>query len=122
MLDFFERTNDQAIHHGVLHEDFDVQVTNVVFDKETTNGLTLVRKALGCRWHNAYNNPRNKRERGYRDSGLWGWHRENGRLFIRVQVGCACARDCCGHMCGLRYEILQTDEFFVVITTKHFNY
>jgi hypothetical protein len=116
---------------AILHEsidlsenEFDSATFVTLYDRQQTSALQVVREILGLRWSNHTSNPANKRLSGYRDSGLWWWYREDsGALTFIVQVGCSCSRDCCGHMCRLRYSLRMIDDrLLILITDQGFNY
>jgi hypothetical protein len=115
---------DHHLHHARIEDSGDYTTSITIYERSKTSALDVVRKILGLRWHNHSQNPANEREQGYRDSGLWWSVREkNGSLTFYVQVGCSCSHDCCGHLCGLRYNLRALDDqYLILITYQSFNY
>lgn len=77
--------------------------------------------------------PGRERRLPYRDSGLWwradtrirvpGEVRTPKYIHIVKDVGCFCEHDCCGHCCGLSYNIYTLDSGLVaVVTHASYNY
>ena len=63
------------------------------------------------------------RERRQYD-GWFKYRTKENRKVLRfvVPVDCGCSRDCCGHCCGLSYEMTMMGKFLVIITSKSYNY
>jgi len=45
----------------------------------------------------------------------WSLYRFDGRICIGVPVDCGCEHDCCGHVCGLSYELIRRTSDWVII-------
>jgi hypothetical protein len=80
--------------------------------------LRAILASLGLTNANRSGSVANASERKYRDSGLWHSYGCN----VSVAVGCYCERDCCGHLCSLRFEFLRSAEGVVVIKTWSRNF
>ena len=112
------------------NSDFDHSTTCLVFPR-TMNGRAVtmgdvLKSYFHLNWNNYYKNEANKRQRGYRDSGLWTCrHKPNAGglcLLVSVGVGCACSHDCCGHLCGMRLELWYTGDYITVYQDLSYNY
>jgi len=78
---------------------------------------TIMAENYGITHNNSRNNPDNKEDLQYVNSGLWGKHRNpDGSLSVTVGVGCHCKHDCCGHMCRLEYTFQLMDGKLIVLT------
>jgi hypothetical protein len=61
---------------------------------------------------------------GYKGSGQWSIDRddEDKQIVIRVDVGCWCEHDCCGHMCGLSYRLGKLAGNVSIVRSCSYNY
>lgn len=96
--------------------DFDHGTEVAIFPEGMS--LRAILASLDLTNENRHGSRYNVSERRYRDSGLWY---VSGRT-ARVLVGCACEHDCCGHLCGLSYEFLRSEQGTVVISNWSRNF
>jgi len=98
-----------------LEEDFESNETLTTYTKKYFATRESLVKHLG------WNQDGDKR---YVDSGNWtdGYKNDAGNAVYSVDRGCACMHDCCGHVCTERYEVIEADYYWLVITQIGLNY
>jgi len=84
--------------------------------------LFILRYVFGLTWDSNCKNPVREGATKYRGSGVWGWYKEKKNLTFSVDVGCWCEHDCCGHLCGLEYDVSIVGPLLIVSEVKCFNY
>ena len=85
--------------------------------------LIVLRHVFPLNWETCRSNPENERAMKCRGSGTWSWYRNRSAyLVFDVDVGCWCEHDCCGHACGLTYEVSIVGSLLIVSEITLFNY
>lgn len=97
--------------------------TAVAVVPKTEGVIFKILNALGAGFENRHSNPDNADSRRYRGNGhSYVSRNESGSLEVSISAGCWCEHDCCGHVCGLSYEICQTNNTYVIVRETIYNY
>ena len=86
-------------------------------------GLRDVLRALDLNPADRFSRPANKERARWVGNGLWGMRKTDaGSVFVSVNVGCTCEHDCCGHICGLDFEIMRRESGWVIVHSWRRNF
>lgn len=97
--------------------------TNLAVFLDSPRGLRGVIAGLGLTAESSFKRQSNYKRRRYVGSGLWNMYKNLvNTVIIDIAVGCYCDRDCCGHLCSLRFHISRHDDLWIVTKAWARNY
>jgi len=102
-----------------LHHDCETKVFTVSV-RDIGQVLAVLRRHLLLSWDQNRNNP--DLDQRFIGSGAFKHWREKDGLHFTVDVGCWCAHDCCGHICGLEYVVSIVGSILIVVCRICRNY